>query len=187
MCYICYICDTICFLGLNLNVIHHCHKCSWLKVFFQVTEKCLSLYPSRRKKPSSTKAKRKVSNPSFTVDLFLSTSSFCILPFLVPLTVTGYTCGGNSAARWLVTCSVCLENFHWTYFVTLQDVVKRRKFCLFFPFESQGLVLHPYLGPKFQITKADANAKLVHFLLNRSSSYGSLLPPILKWNENEII
>lgn len=93
-----------CFLGLYLTVCKRTIP-SYL-VIFQVTGKCLNLYLSRRKRPNSTKDKRKVSNPSFTVDFF---SPLLPSPSPVPLTVTG-ACGGNSAAFWLVTWCVCPEH-----------------------------------------------------------------------------
>lgn len=54
-----------------------------LLVFFQATGKCLSPYPSRRKKPSSTKDRRKVSGQS-SYDLAASLSR---LSYSLPLSL----------------------------------------------------------------------------------------------------
>lgn len=55
---------------------------SWCLMIFclfvfipQVTEKCPCLCPSRRKRPNSTKARRRVSNPFWTVGSLLASSS----------------------------------------------------------------------------------------------------------------
>lgn len=81
----------------------------------QVAGKCLSLSPNRRKRPSSTKDKRKVSNRSLTAE--------AAVHFLLP---SPFSFSFNS--RWmrpwwelLVTCSACPAYFHPTSRVTSQD------------------------------------------------------------------
>lgn len=73
----------------------HCQQLSCSMAFFQVAGKCLSLCPNRRKRPSSTKDKRKVSDHSMTAES--SMHFLCLLPFFFfPSTFTGCACGGNS-------------------------------------------------------------------------------------------
>lgn len=62
----------------------------------KVTEKCLSLFPSRRKRLNSTKAKRKVSNPSMTTHFFSSP----LLSFL-PLSQTSLVMELLPLSEWL--------------------------------------------------------------------------------------
>lgn len=104
-----------CFLGLYLTVCKRTIP-SYL-VIFQVTGKCLNLYLSRRKRPNSTKDKRKVSNPSFTVDFFLSTPSFAV------------PCSSYCHWRlwWKLRCFLighlmCVSGTHLSSCLTLQDV-----------------------------------------------------------------
>lgn len=104
-----------CFLGLYLSVCKH--TIPFYLVIFQVTGKCLSPYLSKRKRPNSTKDKRKVSNPSCTDFYSLSTPSFAV-------TCSSYC---HWCLWWKLRCFLIghlmgVSGTHLTSCVTLQDV-----------------------------------------------------------------